>query len=198
MILPIGKVMEPPMADAGDSAAASAGSPAPFQPAISLGSAPGSAAKGPHFVVREGTRVLLVDDDPDILTFLEAALWSFQGLDVHTARDGVHGVAIARELQPDLIILDLQMPHKDGLSTFRDLRSDERTRHIPVIILTGAKEKTGIGLSATDMGGYIGHEPDGYLHKPIYPAVLQRKVAEILRIPEASDQAPSAAYGQAD
>jgi len=197
MILPIGAVEQKVLADAGQTTEASSGTPQTFQPAISLGSTQGGAAKNPRFVVKEGTSILLVDDDPDILTFLEAALWSFEGLDVHTARDGVHGIELAQELQPNLIILDLQMPRKDGLSTFRDLRANEATRDIPVVILTGAKEKTGIGLSATDMGGYIGHEPDGYLHKPIYPAVLQRKVAEILRLGEMPDQIQAAASGQA-
>ena len=128
-----------------------------------------------------GKSVLLVDDDPDILTFVRAALWSLDGLEVRTALDGNRALAIARKRQPDLIVLDLQMPGKDGLSTFRELRSDARTRHIPVIILTGSREQTGISLSATDIGGYVGHEPELYLHKPVFPAVLQRKVAELLQ-----------------
>lgn len=141
-----------------------------------------------HYQIAAGTRVLLVDDDPDILTFLQAALWSFDGLDVHTANNGQQGLELANKLLPDLVILDMQMPVKDGLSTFRELRTDIRTRDIPVIILTGSREQTGISLSATDVGGFVGSEPDLYLHKPIYPAVLQRKVAELLARKSAPEQ----------
>ena len=142
-----------------------------------------------QYQIAAGTRVLLVDDDPDILTFLQAALWSFDGLDVHTANNGQMGLELAQKLLPDLIVLDMQMPVKDGLSTFRDLRANERTRHIPVIILTGSRMQTGVSLSAEDVGGFVGSEPDLYLHKPIYPAVLQRKVAELLSAKAAQQQA---------
>jgi len=131
----------------------------------------------PRYRVRAGTRMLLVDDDPDILVFLKASLACFEGLEIRTAEDGIEGLALARELRPDLIVLDRQLPLKDGLSVLRDLDKDEATRRIPVIVLSGTAE--GFPSAPSDR-----RRPDAYLQKPVYPAVLQRKVAEILETDE--------------
>ena len=102
--------------------------------------------------------VLVVDDDPvirELVTFnLEA-----EGLQVASAGDGDVAHSLAREQQPDLIILDVMMPGRDGLSTLGELRSDPRTSHIPVALLTAR---------ATDAEVWEGWEAgaDYYIVKP--------------------------------
>ncbi len=125
------------------------------------------------------TRILLVDDEQDSIDFVTAVL---EGEDVEflTAHDGEAGMKMARAEKPDLIILDVQMPKKDGFTVFAELRHDEDLRNIPVIMLTGISEKTGVGFSESIMGDLIGHTPDGYVEKPVEPAVLQATVNEVL------------------
>ena len=125
------------------------------------------------------TRILLVDDEQDSIDFVTAVL---EGEDVEflTAHDGEAGMKMARAEKPDLIILDVQMPKKDGFTVFAELRHDEDLRNIPVIMLTGIWEKTGVGFSESIMGDLIGHTPDGYVEKPVEPAVLQATVNEVL------------------
>ncbi len=125
------------------------------------------------------TRILLVDDEQDSIDFVTAVL---EGEDVEflTAYDGEAGMKMARAEKPDLIILDVQMPKKDGFTVFAELRHDEDLRNIPVIMLTGISEKTGVGFSESIMGDLIGHIPDGYVEKPVEPAVLQATVNEVL------------------
>ena len=125
------------------------------------------------------TRILLVDDEQDSIDFVTAVL---EGEDVEflTAHDGEAGMKMARAEKPDLIILDVQMPKKDGFTVFAELRHDEDLRNIPVIMLTGISEKTGVGFSESIMGDLIGHIPDGYVAKPVEPAVLQAIVHDIL------------------
>ena len=113
-------------------------------------------------------KVLVVDDEDDAVTFLEAILKK-QGFDVISASDGEAGLSKARSESPDLIILDVQMPKLDGFDVFRILRDDEKTKEIPIIMLTGIEEKIGIGFSKEDMKEFYHKEPQDYLEKPIEP-----------------------------
>jgi len=83
-------------------------------------------------------RVLVVDDDAQILSVLEKRLRS-KNYDVITAADGRDAVNKARAHMPDLIILDVMMPHMDGTEAARILRDDIKTRHIPIIYVTALK-----------------------------------------------------------
>src|SRR5947209_18378766 len=83
-------------------------------------------------------KVLLVDDNADkrqLLTFALAAA----GYSVHTATDGVEGLAAVETLQPDLIITDVMMPNMDGYEMARRVRANPATRFIPIIIQTSAR-----------------------------------------------------------
>lgn len=80
-------------------------------------------------------RLLLVDDEPDILKLLKARL-EVEGFECLTAGSGTEAMEIAREKKPSLIILDLVMPEKDGCQIYKELRSCEQTRNIPVIVYT--------------------------------------------------------------
>ncbi len=98
-------------------------------------------------------KILIVDDETDILELYKIRL-EREGHTVLTAADGEEGLRIAREEAPDLIILDLMLPKIDGFKVCSILKSEEETRHIPVIILTARAEdkdkKTGMDVGADD------------------------------------------------
>jgi len=124
-------------------------------------------------------KVLVVDDENDSVSFLEAILKE-QGLDVISASDGEAGLNKARSESPDLVFLDVQMPKIDGFDVFKILRDDEKTKEIPIIMLTGIEEKIGIGFSKKDMKEFYHEEPEEYLEKPIEPEKVISAVKRIL------------------
>ena len=112
-----------------------------------------------------GKTALIIDDEPDVTTYHGTVL-SDHGWEVHTANSGMDGIAIAQEKVPDVIMLDVMMPEKGGLSTLIALRKDDRTKTIPVVLVTGIQET----LTA-DFGAFLDrfktYNPDGYMEKPI-------------------------------
>ncbi len=128
----------------------------------------------------EKKKILVVDDDPDALVFAEAMLSEIEGVSVDTAGDGGAGLAKVSAAPPDLIILDVQMPERDGFSVFSELRQKEATANIPVIMLTGVAAQAGIGFSAREMKEFIGAEPAAYLEKPVEPEKLQAAARQAL------------------
>jgi len=80
-------------------------------------------------------RVLVIDDEPDVLLLCRINL-AHAGHEVLEALDGETGLKLARESQPDVIVLDLMMPAMDGYQILRALWDDESTRALPVIVLT--------------------------------------------------------------
>ena len=124
-------------------------------------------------------KILVVDDEPDAVEFVKTVMEE-AGYDVVTAGNGNQGLAQARAEKPDLIVLDVQMPEKDGFSTFADLQNDADLKAVPVVMLTGVAEKTGIAFSSKDMGGYFGAEPAAYVEKPVDPDLLSQTVARLL------------------
>ncbi|MFC1552624.1 response regulator [Candidatus Latescibacterota bacterium] len=125
-------------------------------------------------------RVLIVDDEQDMIDITEAMLSEIEGIVILSAQDGDSGLAKAKEIKPDLMILDVQMPGKTGFDVFVALQKDELTKHIPVIMLTGVREKTGFNFSASHMKEWFGVEPNAYIEKPVDPGTLQSLVVEIL------------------
>jgi CheY-like chemotaxis protein len=124
-------------------------------------------------------KILVVDDEPDAIDFVKEVLES-EGYSVLTAGDGVKGLAAMRRERPDMVLLDVQMPEMDGFETFQEMTKDAELRDIPVVMLTGIKEKVGIGFSADEMKAYMGRKPADYLEKPIDPAKLRQSVKRIL------------------
>jgi len=124
--------------------------------------------------------ILIVDDEPDARVFTQAMLSELDDVTTLTANDGDSGLAKAREVVQDLIILDVQMPGKSGFDVFSELKKDETTKAIPVIMLTGVEEKTGIGFNAKDMEDFLGGAPAAYLEKPIDPQALQQAASTAL------------------
>ena len=80
-------------------------------------------------------KILLVEDEEHIRIVLEYNL-RLEGYDVYLAEDGVTGLRLAREIMPDLILLDWMMPGMNGLAVLSELKNDEKTMHIHVFMLT--------------------------------------------------------------
>jgi two-component system, OmpR family, alkaline phosphatase synthesis response regulator PhoP len=95
-------------------------------------------------------RVLVVDDEADLVRILQFGLQSI-GYHVETASDGQEALKKAREMKPDIILLDLMLPKLDGYKVCRLLKFDERYKNIPIIILS-ARTQEGDQLLAMEMG----------------------------------------------
>ena len=85
------------------------------------------------------TKILIVDDEPDILEFLQYNLEK-EGYEVHLANNGAAGLETARKTQPDLIILDIMMPEMDGVEVCRRLRADDQFNDTIITFLTARQE----------------------------------------------------------
>ena len=80
-------------------------------------------------------RVLVADDDPDMLTILRVNLEA-EGYAVDEARDGAAAWDMARDIRPDMVVLDVMMPRIDGIDVLTRIRNDPDTRDIPIVLLT--------------------------------------------------------------
>jgi adenylate cyclase len=118
--------------------------------------------------------ILVVDDIFENLEIVSMRLEA-NGYQVVTAADGLEGLAKARELKPDLILLDIMMPKLDGLSVLREIKSDSSLGFMPVLLLTAKADRTDV-IAGLDAGG------DDYLTKPIDQSALVARVRSMLRI----------------
>ena len=126
-------------------------------------------------------RILVVDDEDNLRTMLVAAL-KFEGYSVAQAPDGRAGLQSAKELRPDLIVLDVMMPELDGFGMLKRLRdAGDRT---PVIFLT-AKDTSADAVAGLGLGA------DDYLAKPFALEELVARVESVMRRVEASPAASS-------
>ena len=113
---------------------------------------------------RPAPLVLIVDDTVDARE-LYASYFTAMGLRVVTAQDGEAGIAAAIHYRPDVIVMDLAMPRIDGITATKYLKGHARTRHVPVILLTGYPYKA-IENGALEAGA------DVFLTKPCLPEDL--------------------------
>ena len=120
-----------------------------------------------------GETVLVVDDDFDIARYVELNL-SLEGFTVHVAHDGQEAVSKALSIRPDAVLLDVMMPGLDGYEVCRRLRSNARTSHCAIIMLTAKSlsADTVLGLTAG---------ADDYISKPFDPPELVARVRAALR-----------------
>ena len=118
-------------------------------------------------------RILILEDEPDIREILEYAL-KRDGFDVISATDGQAGLAAARRLVPDLILLDLMLPGIDGLEVCRQIRADPSTAGIAVIMVTARGEESDVVLG-------LGLGADDYIAKPFKPHELVARTRAVLR-----------------
>jgi twitching motility two-component system response regulator PilH len=124
-------------------------------------------------------KILVVDDEQDAVDFVSEVLEG-EGYQVVTAPDGSKGLASMRSEKPDLVILDVQMPEMDGFEVFQEMKKDDALKAIPVVMLTGIREKVGMGFSADEMKDFMGEKPYDYIEKPIDPGKLRESVKKIL------------------
>ena len=138
-------------------------------------------------------KILIVDDEPDFATFLSVLLEE-NGYESVSARDGVEGLKVLRKEKPDLVLLDLMMPKKSGITMFQELRKDPNLSNIPVIVVTGVSEVTGVDFrnfmykqplrdekkfaETTGLTKYT--IPDGYIEKLVDPKGLIKDIKETL------------------
>ena len=127
--------------------------------------------------------VLVIDDEPDLLELVEFNLKK-DGYETIVARNGQAGLDIAQKHLPDLIVLDIMMPGLDGLEVCRQLRSDQRTRQIPMIMLT-AKSGEADRIVGLELGA------DDYVTKPFSPRELVARVRALLRRATSTQEAPT-------
>ena len=131
-----------------------------------------AAAPHPPDATPDRPVVLIVDDTADGRDIYSLYL-QHQGFGVLTARDGNEGVEVAREHQPDVIIMDLAMARLDGIAATKRLKRDARTRKIPVIILTAFPEKP-VQQRAMEAGA------SAFLTKPCLPDQLESQIRRML------------------
>lgn len=127
-------------------------------------------------------KILLVDDEPDSIEFCEAMLSAIGKFNIQSANNGIAGLQQALSFQPDLIVLDIQMPGMNGFQVFKELKKEAITSNIPVIMLTGIATTTGLRYDAKDMGITLGAEPEAYIDKPVDPETFQKTVSKLLGI----------------
>jgi adenylate cyclase len=130
--------------------------------------------------VQDPACILVVDDNPANVDIIETRLAS-QGFRIITAADGEEAIAQAYKHLPDLILLDVMMPKKDGLQVCRELKGDPTLPFMPIILVT-AKGDTKDIIAGLESGG------DEYLTKPVDTAALLARVRSILRIKALHDQ----------
>jgi len=126
-------------------------------------------------------RILVVDDELDMRTFLSTLLET-SGYKPLVAADGQEGLKKAKEAKPHLIILDVMMPKEGGVQLYRELRTDESLKHIPVIMLSGIAKKT-FFHSQNVLNAHMGRsvpEPEAYIEKPPEPEELLELAQRIL------------------
>jgi DNA-binding response OmpR family regulator len=123
--------------------------------------------------------MLLVDDNADVRYFIKSHFSS--GYQILEAKDGLEGWNMALKTIPNIIISDIMMPDMDGFEFCRKIRKDERTSHIPILLLTalGSREHEIEGLS---------QGADDYITKPFDMVILQTKIENILSVRQSLKQ----------
>jgi CheY-like chemotaxis protein len=122
---------------------------------------------------------LIIDDEPDVTTYLGAVLTD-RGWKARTANGADEGLALARDDRPDVVLLDLMMPERGGLSVLVELRRDPELSSVPIIIVSGIQ-----ATLTADFRNFLARfkyrQPDAFLDKPIDPdeliAILDRLTA---------------------
>ncbi|MDP2724454.1 MAG: response regulator [Bacteroidales bacterium] len=129
------------------------------------------------------TKLLSIDDQRDNQITIRGALASIlKGVEFHFALSGEEGISKARNLQPDIILLDIMMPGMDGFETCRRIKSDLVLRHIPIILLSAIGNKTDNRIKGLEIGA------DAVMSKPFDPGELASQINVMLRIKKAEDK----------
>ncbi len=118
-------------------------------------------------------RILCIEDEPEMIDLIRLIL-NRHGFDVQGANGGREGLSKAQKDLPDLILLDLMMPDMDGWEVYQQIKADEKTSHIPVIVVTAKAQSVDkvLGLHIAKV--------DDYISKPFSPQVLLESVQSVL------------------
>jgi twitching motility two-component system response regulator PilH len=113
---------------------------------------------------------LVIDDEPDQTIYLSTVLQD-HGWETRTAHSAEEGLAMAQAEVPDVVLLDVMMPERGGLSTLVALRKDPKTSSVPVVLVTGIQDEL-----THDFGNFLArfkkYHPDAYVEKPVDPERL--------------------------
>jgi two-component system alkaline phosphatase synthesis response regulator PhoP len=121
--------------------------------------------------------ILLIDDDPDLVRAVSMILES-KSYNVSAAYGGVEGLEKAKKEKPDLIVLDVMMPDKDGYAVCRELKANPELSAIPVLLLTAVVSHIPTTSFTQQMG--LETEADDYMDKPVEPPELVKRVEALL------------------
>lgn len=126
-----------------------------------------------YYVMQDNLRILFVDDDPILREFAAVHL-ATENVEVETAGDGVEALEKIRERQPDLVLLDLEMPRMDGFELLRTPRADPATFRLPVLVVTGRED-----VAAIDRAFEAG--ATSFVSKPINWRLLSNQIRYVHR-----------------
>jgi CheY-like chemotaxis protein len=135
-------------------------------------------------------KILFVDDELDMRIFLSTVLKT-EGYEAVAARNALEGIKKARDVCPDLIIMDVMMPQAGGVTLFQELKKDPQLSHVPVIMLSGVSEKAfshHLKMLNVRLDDSL-PPPDAYMEKPLDPARLVATIERLLC--RGSAEAPS-------
>jgi len=119
-----------------------------------------------------GQKILVVDDEPNIVQSL-AFVFNREGFDVATAGDGVQAMSMIRDSKPNLLILDIMMPNKNGYEVCQEIKSDPELKDIQVLMLSSISNENS-RRHAMSQGA------DDYINKPFSPMQVVTRVKELL------------------
>lgn len=119
-------------------------------------------------------RVLCIDDEPGVVELIGLILKS-QDVQVEGANSGQEGLEAMRQNPPDAVLLDIMMPEMDGWEVYRQMKTDEALKHIPVIIVT-ARNSSFEEIIARERAGV-----DDYITKPFVPNDLRNSLSKVLK-----------------
>ncbi len=122
-----------------------------------------------------GRKILVVDDEPDVVTYLAAVLRD-HGYEALEAYDGEEAIEKVLRDKPDLVTLDITMPEMTGVRAYRIMKEDAALKHIPVIIVTGISHDFKQFISTRSQVP----PPEGYLEKPVKPEDLLAEIKRLL------------------
>jgi two-component system alkaline phosphatase synthesis response regulator PhoP len=133
-------------------------------------------------------KILVVDDEPDIVEFISYNLKS-KGYQVVTAQDGLEAIRKAKEFHPDLILIDVMMPNKNGIQAVRELRLLPDFRQTAIIFLTALSDERS-EIEGLEVGA------DDYIAKPVKPDLLATRInAALRRLKKDEDQEEKLSFG---
>ncbi len=118
--------------------------------------------------------ILCVEDEPEMIDLMRLILGR-RGFDVKGASGGVEGLKMIKQEMPDLVLLDLMMPDMDGWEVYQQMKAEEKTKNIPVIVVTAKAQSIDrvLGLHIAKV--------DEYIAKPFSPQDLMNSVEKVLK-----------------